>query len=423
MRKAMIMLSATVLFGLAFASVPTAAVNAQAPVLSLSGTRNAMPLRVGETVLTPAAFLDGEETLHLDGPYSNNAVGFNGAATWYSAVRLTPTVTCTLSAVIFYQRDASVDDYVFVYGPGTATTPGPVLDSVPYSASGTEQWKRVELSQRIELPVGVDIWMGPRIVQTAQCWPLGIDAGPAIDQRGDWINYQSAWEEIQTLGLDYNWNIRGIISHGAPAANDIAGIAVVAPAGTSRPVAITPKFTIRNQGSLAASDIPVTCWIESLGTRVYDHTATYAGPLAPRASADVSFTPDWTGADGNTYSVTMFSSLAGDENMANDTSRASVIISSAVWEDIALPTSPDRIVHATVYSPTNDRIYIIGGNPAGDPATYLTLNQEYNPQTNTWTTKRAMTTARGWISGACVKDKIYVIGGHDNSGAAIAANQ
>jgi len=66
---------------------------------------------------------------------------------------------------------------------------------------------------------------------------------------------------------------------------------------------------------------------------------------------------------------------------------------------------------------------MIGGNPAGQPGTYLNLCQEYDPAAGTWQTKATMPTARGWLAGSYCAGKIYIIGGHDNSNAAIATNE
>jgi len=97
---------------------------------------------------------------------------------------------------------------------------------------------------------------------------------------------------------------------------------------------------------------------------------------------------------------------------------------SSTWESIPKPPdSVDRLAHAIVYDPSNDKIYMIGGNPAGNTGTYLTLCQEFDPHADTWATKAPMPTARGWINACYCRDKIYVIGGHDNSSAAIATNE
>jgi hypothetical protein len=94
-----------------------------------------------------------------------------------------------------------------------------------------------------------------------------------------------------------------------------------------------------------------------------------------------------------------------------------------MWRAVAEPDSANRIVQATAYDPVNDEIYMIGGNPAGDSATYVNLCQQYNPATGAWTDKAGMPTPRGWITASYAKGKIYVIGGNDNANGADANNE
>ncbi len=63
----------------------------------------------------------------------------------------------------------------------------------------------------------------------------------------------------------------------------------------------------------------------------------------------------------------------------------------------------------------NGKIYAIGGGAASSAAytsveTFSTV-EEYDPATNTWTTKSEMPTARGFHSANVVNNRIYVIGG------------
>ncbi len=91
------------------------------------------------------------------------------------------------------------------------------------------------------------------------------------------------------------------------------------------------------------------------------------------------------------------------------------------WVAIAAPrTNADRLAHATVYCPTNGKIYMIGGSPNG--STWVNFCQEYDPGTNTWTDKANMPTTRGWLKGLVVKGKIYVVGGYTGSGM-VAVNE
>ncbi len=98
-------------------------------------------------------------------------------------------------------------------------------------------------------------------------------------------------------------------------------------------------------------------------------------------------------------------------------------LDDTVWTAIAAPTTtPDRLAHATVYDPVNDKIYIIGGNPDGYLTSNVRLCQQYDPESNTWTDKAQMPTAKAWICGAYVRGKIYVIGGIDVNGGALTEN-
>ena len=101
----------------------------------------------------------------------------------------------------------------------------------------------------------------------------------------------------------------------------------------------------------------------------------------------------------------------------------------SIWIPIAIPESmPDRLTHAAVYNPVNDRIYMVGGCPAGIAGTNLALCQEYNPNTDTWTDKASMSTPRGWIQGAVItrlgaQGRIYVMCGYSNSSTALTVNE
>jgi N-acetylneuraminic acid mutarotase len=94
------------------------------------------------------------------------------------------------------------------------------------------------------------------------------------------------------------------------------------------------------------------------------------------------------------------------------------------WTAIAPPASnADRLTSAIVYDPVNDMFYMIGGCAAGDSGTELASNYRYNPATNVWDTMAAMPTPRGWLKGAYVRGKIYVIGGLSNSSTALSNNE
>jgi hypothetical protein len=84
---------------------------------------------------------------------------------------------------------------------------------------------------------------------------------------------------------------------------------------------VVPVVRVRNFGTTAQANIPVRCWIDSAGVRIYSRTYTLAGPLAPNDTARVTFLSWTAGPHGTVYSLRAFTDLSGDLNRANDTSR------------------------------------------------------------------------------------------------------
>lgn len=80
-----------------------------------------------------------------------------------------------------------------------------------------------------------------------------------------------------------------------------------------------------------------------------------------------------------------------------------------------MPTKRDYFA-VTAY---RNKIYIIGGQsgyiPAGDLRILTTVNEVYDPATDTWETKTPMPTPRFYLSANTVNDKIYLIGGLNNT--------
>ena len=85
----------------------------------------------------------------------------------------------------------------------------------------------------------------------------------------------------------------------------------------------------------------------------------------------------------------------------------------------SMPTARAQLGVAVV----NGKIYAIGGgnNTVAGP-TVLSVNEEYDPATNTWTTKEPMPTARHSFGIAVYENKIYCIGGSTN-GPRLAINE
>lgn len=94
---------------------------------------------------------------------------------------------------------------------------------------------------------------------------------------------------------------------------------------------ITPQATVTNYG-LYTESFDVVCEIDQGGVPVYTNTQTVSN-LAPGNSTPVSFANWLSGAEGNTYTLTFYTDLAGDEYTGNDTLSTSVYCSYWIFYD------------------------------------------------------------------------------------------
>ena len=259
-----------------------------------------------------------DETLHYDGA-NGNGVGLTNGGTFRGAARFTPTATCTVKAVLFYQRDASSNDYVFLYGEDNDTTAGAVIDSAPYTGGTSMQWKRINFSAPRVVPAGTDLWACVRVTHDSGAFPLGTDSGPMVQNRGGFISTGAGWRQLNSSGINANWNIRAIVASVPGQANDVGFTKITSPAASVPPGTYQPKGRVVNFGTAAVSNVPVTCWIDSAGQHIYNQSTTVTGPIQPGNRVEVAF-PNWaTGPARNSYTIRMFTTFSGDPNRANDT--------------------------------------------------------------------------------------------------------
>ena len=100
----------------------------------------------------------------------------------------------------------------------------------------------------------------------------------------------------------------------------------------------TPRLTLSGPGDYTEYSFPATCVIDSSGTTVYNQTVTVDSVVSGGAT-QVAF-PDWTpGPDSVFYNVTMFHSLAADQNRSNDTLHRVVMASDVVMR-VAIEIAP-----------------------------------------------------------------------------------
>ncbi len=216
--------------------------------------------------------------IHYDGD-NDQGIGANGsAATFTVAIRLTND---ELESYYNSHKITQVRYYIYgteatsttikIYGTGTATAPGELLVDEPVLAP-QGGWNTHTLSTPLLITSG-DYWVGYEIVNTGG-YPAGADAGPLVPGKGGWVYLEGDWGEISNYGLNYNWNIRAILTPVPVPVN--YGIEI---AGT--------ELTSDNAGAINNTNFP-NLGLEEGGTITYDHsekTFTLTGVTANVNSA------------------------------------------------------------------------------------------------------------------------------------------
>ncbi|MBE3123139.1 MAG: choice-of-anchor J domain-containing protein [Thermoplasmata archaeon] len=206
-------------------------------------------------------------------------VGLTSGGTFEEAIRITPTEQGSytgygLIAVSFYHYGAATHSgNIKIYAAGTASAPGALLLSVPYTVTG-DGMKRIDLTSSVSLPITADLWVSVETTHAAGEYPAGADNGPAIIGKGDWIYYSGAWSEIQP-GLNYNWMIDAIIDMTTQYEHDVGVQEIVKPA-SGVGTAFTPEVRVKNFGLTNETNVPVNLKITK-----YEYTTLLNQDFAP----------------------------------------------------------------------------------------------------------------------------------------------
>ncbi|MEO0250751.1 MAG: T9SS type A sorting domain-containing protein [candidate division WOR-3 bacterium] len=158
-----------------------------------------------------------EDTLFYYNMVDNNSIGLQYGGTFEAAIRLTPTElgpydNWKLTKVRFYHHEnISHSGQVKIYDQGTPIQPGALITSQPYTAPSAG-WVTVTLSTPVVINSSRDLWVSVEITHSAGQYPISVDVGPAIPEKGDFVYAASlGWRELRTYNLNYNWNIEAIV--------------------------------------------------------------------------------------------------------------------------------------------------------------------------------------------------------------------
>jgi hypothetical protein len=135
-----------------------------------------------------------------------------------------------------------------------------------------------------------------------------------------------------------------------------AGIAaIVSPTASGTCSASTPvTVRIKNFGSAAISNIPVTVKITAADNSITTFNGTYTGTIAPGAEDNFTFNQEFNAITGATYTIVATSNLASDPVKANDSISETVTVNA-----------PATIGDVNAYYCTDTRQYLLSGTGDG----------------------------------------------------------
>lgn len=175
----------------------------------------------------PNPLSDVEEIYYYDPGTLIHVIGLGGGTPpyyWASAVRFTQDelaqyATWNLTKVAVYlscdngQTEVYAD--LVIYGEGTSHSPGSEIyreDDLYFDVSDRHE---IDIATPIPISDHNELWIAMWWEQTEEPAYIPVtDDGPAVDEKGDWCNLGSGWQELQYQGsppLDYNWGMGGIV--------------------------------------------------------------------------------------------------------------------------------------------------------------------------------------------------------------------
>ena len=246
-------------------------------------------------------------------------VEYNGDDTWNEAVRLTPSGSCSLIALLFWPSDPDSEAPNLTWGvwddDGPGGLPSTLLDTGT-DGPDYDQWFRVDLGNSIFIPFGDDIYIGWLDENGDPYYYNGVDS--ILDSCNYWYD---GVDWILDPWFDGDFMIRGICEP-APVADDVKPSSVTSPGpGVPQGTSLNPEVVVRNMG-LNIATFDVICDIDSVGSLilVYSDTVNITG-LSSLTDTSVIFSKLWNAANasGINYLVTVYTTLVGDLNPGNDT--------------------------------------------------------------------------------------------------------
>ncbi len=224
--------------------------------------------------------------------------------------------------------------------------------------------------------------------------------------------YQDSWRLHSTNGSLGYPNCDTLHEQGSipPIAIDAKLLKINQPSRSPIPnSSVPPNVTIMNNGMRPITNIPVTIWIYSAGTRIYNQSQTNTAILNPNDTANITFSPNFNiSGPGVSYGITAFTNLAGDIVRTNDTLQQLTYIPGLIWTE--LPSAPETTYACAGCGDTSGHFYVLGGFVNGNRSSN---NWLYDEITRTWIIKQNLPfpAATFYAAYDFARNRIFCLGG------------
>lgn len=153
--------------------------------------------------------------------WNGNSIGTNGPAKFMVGSRWEPADLedyegWYINAISFIPAEAAADYRLRIWSGADFNFDEVYDQEIPWQSIKIGEFTVINLTTpyKIETEGVFDILFGYHI-DTPQGYPAGCDEGPAVTGKGDLIRFDAPgeeWENIASMGLNYNWVLRALVS-------------------------------------------------------------------------------------------------------------------------------------------------------------------------------------------------------------------
>ena len=152
------------------------------------------------------------------GENGDDGIGLTGGGTFFVASHWEPADLANyngmyITKLSYYHYDNAATA-TFVLKVWSGANAGTLLLSQDVSNSVPAQWNEITLDTPVQIDASQELWFGYEVTHGDGENPAGVDAGPAIQYKGDMLSFDaSSWVSMSAeYGLDYNWNLAAFVS-------------------------------------------------------------------------------------------------------------------------------------------------------------------------------------------------------------------